>query len=109
MDIWAWIVVAGMALTVYIMVENRIERRRKTQLQNQVFASKIMCRSLSVDGVYHVLLSDGRRFESVQLLGLADDDADKLFLGHETMLVLRLSDGKQVWVRQSGVRCIMEA
>lgn len=108
MDIWAYVILVLMGFAVFVMVDNRIQQRRKAQLHNKLFAPDVLRQSVSVQGVYHVWLSDGRRFESVQFLGVADDEADKLLFGYETMLVLRLADGKRVWVRQASVRCIME-
>ena len=58
---------------------------------------------------YDIALSDGCTFCQAEILGTAQGKEAELLFGYGNMLVLRLSDGRKTYVRQSCVRCMIES
>ena len=58
---------------------------------------------------YDIILSDGRALRQVEILGTAQGKEAEFLFGYGSMLVLRLSDGRKAYVRQSCVRCMIES
>lgn len=50
-----------------------------------------------------------RTFPEAEILGTAQGKEAEFLFGYGNMLVLRLSDGRKAYVRQSCVRCMIES
>ena len=67
------------------------------------------CRLIKEGCRYDISLSDGRTFRQAEILGTAQGKEAEFLFGYGNMLVLRLSDGRKAYVRQSCVRCMIES
>ncbi len=106
-EFWAVIVVIVLVLVVYGMVSSKLKERRRRKAREK--ALPYIQDTIRVGPRYDVQLSDGRRFESVEILGTNDPQDGQFPLGGwDGLLVLRLESGKKAYVRQTSVRCVIE-
>ena len=106
-NFWAVIIVIILILVVYGMVSSTLAalRKRKTRKKAMPYVSD----TIRVGPRYDVQMSDGRRFENVEILGTNDPQDGQFPLGGwDGLLVLRLDSGKKAYVRQISVRCVVE-
>ncbi len=107
-EVWAVIVAAIVVLVVYGFISSKIKASRQRAAREKVLP--YVSDSIQVGQKYHVYLSDGRKFQDVEILGTNDPNSGQFSLGGwEGMLVLKQASGKRVFVRQAGVRCVEEA
>ena len=98
-------------IIVYAWLATRWDKRREKQVIAETLPEHEDVRLIVQAGArYEVVLSDGRRFVGVEILGVLDYEQGKPFTSGYggTLLVLRLDNGKRAWVRQGSVRCIIE-
>ena len=104
---WAAIVVIILVLVVYGMISSKLKERRRRKARESVLP--YVTDSIRVGPRYDVQMSDGRRFENVEILGTNDPQDGQFPLGGwDGLLVLRLDNGKRAFVRQISVRCVVE-
>jgi len=105
--IWAIIVLLVLALIVYGIISSKISERRKRKAREK--ALPYVDETIRVGTRYDVQMSDGRRFDNVEILGTSDPQDGHFPLGGwEGLLVLRLESGQKAYVRQHSVRCVIE-
>ena len=108
MNTWQIIGVIVFSTMIYLSFQNNRSRKREQAWREQTFP-EAECGSIQKGSRYDIALSDGRAFHQAEILGTAQGkEADFLF-GYGNMLVLRLSDGRKAYVRQSCVRCMTES
>ena len=106
-EVWAVIAVVVILMVIYGYVSSMLRKRkqRKAREKSLPFVEdnvRAGCR-------YNVCLSDSRKFENVELVGSSTvADGQFSFAGWEGMLVLKYSNGKRLFLRQSAVRYIEE-
>lgn len=106
MSTWQIIVSIIIVMVIFFSIENRRSQKRKQQARREMLpeAQPPIIRS---DRPYTVILSDGRQFAGVHILGHADGEHNPLF-GWDGLFVLRFADGRRAFVRQGSVRCLVE-
>ena len=105
--IWAIIAVLVIALILYGLISSKLTERRKRKAREK--ALPYVADTIRVGTKYDVQMSDGRRFESVEIIGTNNPQDGQFPLGGwDGLLVLRLDSGKKAYVRQSSVRCVIE-
>ena len=105
--VWAVIVVFILVLVVYGMISSKLTDRRKRKAREK--SLPYVSDTIRVGPRYDVQMSDGRRFENVEILGTNDPQDGQFPLGGwDGLLVLRLDSGKKAYVRQISVRCVVE-
>lgn len=104
-----WLICTALiVLIVYGTIASLVGSRRQRKAREQ--SLPFLDDAPRAGVVYDVLLSDGRKFPGVQLLGTSSTKPGPLAIGGpEGMLVLLRPTGKRVFVRQTAVRCIEEA
>lgn len=108
MNTWQIISVIVFSTMIYLSFQNSRSRKHEQAWRKQTFP-EVECRLIKEGSRYDIALSDGRAFGQAEILGTAQgEEADFLF-GYGNMLVLRLSDGRKAYVRQSCVRCMIES
>ena len=106
-NFWAVIIVIILILVVYGMVSSKLADRRKRKAREK--ALPYVSDTIRVGPRYDVQMSDGRRFENVEILCTKDPQEGQFPLGGwDGLLVLRLDSGKKAYVRQISVRCVVE-
>lgn len=107
-QVWAIIVTVVLLLVIYAMVSSRISARRRLKAREK--ALPYVDDAIRPGKRYDLQLSDGRRFNGVQILGTTDPKDGQFPLGGgEGLLVLKLDDGRKAYIRQTSVRCVIEA
>ena len=108
MNTWQIISVIVFSTLACWSFQNSRSRKREQAWREQTFP-EAECSLIKEGCRYDIVLSDGRAFHQAEILGTAQGkEADFLF-GYGNMLVLRLSDGRKAYVRQSCVRCMIES
>ena len=108
MNTWQIIGIIVFSTMIYLSFQNSRSRKREQAWRKQAFP-EAECGLIKEGSRYDIILSDGRALRQVEILGTAQGkEADFLF-GYGNMLVLRLSDGRKAYVRQSCVRCMIES
>ena len=106
-EFWAVIVVIVLILVVYGMISSKRTEIRKRKAREK--ALPYVNDTIRVGLRYDVQMSDGRRFENVEILGTNDPQDGQFPLGGwDGLLVLCLESGKKAYVRQISVRCVVE-
>ncbi|MDR2189348.1 MAG: hypothetical protein LBE62_15085 [Azonexus sp.] len=107
MEIWVFIVGAIVLLVVYGIVSAKLKARRQRVAREKLLP--YIEETVRIGQRYNVLLSDGRSYRDVELLGTNDPASGAFALGGwDGMLVLKQSTGKRLFVRQTSVRAIEE-
>lgn len=107
MGFWGYffLFIGGMVLLTYLSSEWReykTKRKRETTMP-------ILDNSIVTGQDYKIILSDGRIFEPVQILGSVEQDDTEFSLGGwEGTLVLLQTNHKKIYVRKTAVRIIEE-
>ncbi len=106
-EVWAVIVVVIILMVIYGYVSSKLKDRKRKKVREKSLPYvednvRAGCR-------YNVALSDNRRFENVELVGTSTvENGQFSFAGWEGMLVLKQTNGKRLFLKQSGVRYIEE-
>ena len=106
-DAWAYVVGFVVLLIAIAWLNSTWENHRRKKLRKKTVP--IVEDNLSVNRTYNVQLSDGRRFESVQIIGTSDHQSGHYsFSGWEDMIILRKPDQTRVFLKQSAIRFVEE-
>lgn len=106
-EVWAVIIGTIVVLIVYGILSSKMRSRRQREARQKMLP--FVEETIRVGQTYHVCLSDGRRFENVEIVGTNDPAAGQLaFGGWDGLLVLKQATGKRIFVRQTAVRCLEE-
>ena len=106
-EVWVIIVVIILAMIVFGYVSSKItewkaRRRRRATIPP-------VSESLETGRPYNIVLSDGRRFEEVEILGTIEhDDEEFSFAPWEGLVVLRTKNDKKIYVKKPSIRYIEE-
>ena len=106
-EIWAILVSIIILMVAFGYISSKISSwRRKKHRAETIPGVKDPLRA----GVpYNVVLSDGRRFENVEIVGTVEEEDDQFsFAQWEGMLVLRNSSSRRIFVKKPSVRIIEE-
>ena len=107
-EFWMFIVTAIVLLILYGIISSKLEARRQRKQREK--SLPFIDDNIRVGVPYNVILSDGRKFLDVQLLGTSNTSSGQFSVGGwEGMLILMQPNGKRAFVKQSSVRCIEEA
>ena len=106
-EVWAIIVSVIIAMVIFGYVSSKLsDRKRRIKRESTV---PPISDSLKVGVMYDVHLSDGRKFESVEIMGSIENDDDAFsFTGYEGMLVLKQKNSKKVYLKKPSIRFIVE-
>ena len=106
-EVWAVIVSVIILMVIYGYVSSKISNRKKKKLRENTVPK--LYESLRKGEAYDVFLSDGRKFESVKVVGAVEGDDDtSSFAGYEGLLVLMQPNGKRVFLKKSCIRFVAE-
>ena len=108
MNTWQIIGVIVFSTMIYLSFQNSRSRKREQAWRKQAFP-EAECGLIKEGSRYDIILSDGRALRQVEILGTAQGKEAEFLFGYGSMLVLRLSDGRKAYVRQSCVRCMIES
>ena len=108
MNTWPIISVIVFSTMIYLSFQNSRSRKREQAWRKQAFP-EAECSLIKEGCRYDIALSDGRTFRQAEILGTAQGKEAEFLFGYGNMLVLRLSDGRKAYVRQSCVRCMIES
>ena len=108
MNTWQIIGVIVFSTMIYLSFQNSRSRKREQAWRKQTFP-EAECSLIKEGCRYDIALSDGRTFGQAEILGTAQGKEAEFLFGYGNMLVLRLSDGRKAYVRQSCVRCMIES
>lgn len=97
-------IIVGMALIIGI--STRISRNKKMRQREK--SLPFVSDTINADARYTIRLSDGHGFENTQIIGTDDQSNEFSIFGWYGMLVIKLSDGKKVFLRRSAIRYIKE-
>jgi hypothetical protein len=106
-EVWAVIVGAILLMVVWGYVSSKLNarKRRKSREKSLPFVED----NVRTGILYNVCLSDGRRFERVQLIGCSTvEDGQFSFSGWEGTLILKGQNEKRIFLKPSAVRYIEE-
>jgi hypothetical protein len=104
---WAVIAATILVLIIYGIIASKIETRRKRKAREK--ALPFVAETIRAGQRYDVQMSDGRRFDNVEVLGTNDPQEGHFPIGGwDGLLVLRLDNGKRAYVRQTAVRYVIE-
>lgn len=107
MNIWQIIVIIIIALTVYVIIDNKREARQRRERNAKILPENGCIPLIRPDRLYNVVLSDGKAFCRVAVIGQMQQE-DNPFCGWDGVFVLQHEDGRHVFVRQGRVRYIEE-
>lgn len=107
MTVWQIIATAFIVLIVYFTISSRRETERLERIRTQAVPHGRDAVKIRADMRYQVRMSDGRRFDDVEILGQISG-GDNPFGGWDGLFVLRFTDGRRAFIRQGCVRCIVE-
>ena len=108
MNTWQIISIIVFSTMIYLSFQNSRSRKREQAWREQTFP-EAECSLIKEDCRYDIILSDGRAFRQVEILGTAQGKEAEFLFGYGSMLVLRLSDGRKAYVRQACIRCMIES
>ena len=108
MNTWQIIGIIVFSTMIYLSFQNSCSRKREQAWRKQTFP-EAECSLIKEGCRYDIALSDGRTFGQAEILGTAQGKEAEFLFGYGNMLVLRLSDGRKAYVRQSCVRCMIES
>jgi hypothetical protein len=107
-EVWAVIVIVILMLIVYGIVSSKLSARRQREAREKMLP--YLDETIVPDRRHNLLMSDGRKFMDVRILGTTDPKLGQSPLGDwGLMLVILLDSGKKAFIRPSSVRCIEEA
>lgn len=106
-SVWPFVFGAVTLLIAFAYVKSRVSAARRRAKREKTLP--YVGETVRAGARYDVHLSDGRRFEGVELVGTSDPEDRSLPIGGwEGLLVLRLESGKRAFVRLSAVRVVVE-
>ena len=106
-EVWLFIIGIIALLIVCGIVSSKLSARRQRKLREK--SLPFIEDNVQLGVAYNVYLSDGREFRNAQLLGTSDSTSGRFAIGGwEGMLILKQSNSKRVFIRQSSVRCVEE-
>ena len=108
MNTWLIISVIVFSTMIYLSFQNSRSRKREQAWRERTFP-EAECSLIKEGCCYDIALSDGRTFCQAEILGTAQGKEAEFLFGYGNMLVLRLSDCRKAYVRQSCVRCMIES
>lgn len=97
-------VIGGMILAAVISAHNSRKKKMKQRENSLPFINE----TISADARYTIRLSDGHSFEDVRIIGTDDQSNEFSIFGWNGMLIIKLSDGKKVFLRRTAIRYIKE-
>ena len=105
-----WLIIGVIAFSTLACWSFQPSRSRKReQAWRERSFSEAECSLIKEGSRYDIILSDGRALRQVEILGTAQGKEAEFLFGYGNMLVLRLSDGRKAYVRQSCVRYMIES
>lgn len=105
-SVWAVIVTAIIALIICGIINAKVSTRRRRKLQQEFLP--FVKDSIRTGVPYNVYLGDGRKFLGVELVGTSDASNGEFPFDWTNMLIIKQSNGKRVFIRQSAVRSVEE-
>ena len=108
MNTWQIIGIIVFSTMIYLSFQNSRSRKREQIWWKQTFP-EAECSLIKEGSCYDIALSDGHAFGQAEILGTTQGKEAEFLFGYGNMLVLRLSDGRKAYVRQSCVRCMIES
>ncbi|WP_283119120.1 hypothetical protein [Neisseria elongata] len=108
MNIWLIIGVIVFSTLICGSFQTCRSRKREQAWRKQTFP-EAECSLIKEGCRYDIVLSDGRVFSQAEILGTTQGKEAEFLFGYGNMLVLRLSDGRKAYVRQSCVRSMIES
>lgn len=107
---WAIIVVAVLAMILFGMITSAINRHKaKRHIQRVVGELPF---KLENDKRYHLLLSSGKRYDNIKILGVTEGISSPGYYSSllgERWLILEMPNTKRVHIKESRVSIIEEA
>ncbi|TWH76106.1 hypothetical protein LX59_01025 [Azomonas agilis] len=104
-----WMVIAGVILlmVVWSCLSSKLKAKKRHKVREK--SLPFIEDNIHTGILYNAHLSDGRCFKGVQFLGCSTTEDGQFSLsGWEGMLVLKGSNDKRVFLKQSAVRYIEE-
>ena len=106
-DIWAIIVIVIILMVIYGYVSSKLSDRRERKIREK--SIPLINDGLRSSINYNIHLSDGRKFQNVQIVGSVEgSDAEYSFAGWDGMLVLINKEKKKMYLKKSSIRFIEE-
>jgi len=106
-DIWAIIVLIIIFMIFYGYISSEIKAKKKRKLRKGTIPSIID--NLKVGYKYNVVLSDGKIFDNVEIVGSVEsDDAAFSFADYHGMLVIKKENEKKIYIKKSCIRFVEE-
>lgn len=106
-EVWAVIVCVVIAMIIYGYVSSKLSARKRKKLRAETVPA--ISESIRKGVAYNIHLSDGRKFENVQVIGSVENEDDAFsFAGFDGMLVLLQENGKKVFLKKPSIRYIVE-
>ena len=106
-EIWAAIVLIILAMIGYAWFSSRQQTHQKQLLRESTVP--YVTDNLTTGTQYTIHLSDGRLFSNIEIIGSPDPEAGHYsFSGWQSMLVLKQTNGKRIFLKQESIRFIEE-
>ena len=106
-DTWEVIVIVIILMVIYGYVSSELSYRRKRKIREESIPPINDGLRSSVN--YNIHLSDGRKFQNVQIIGsIEESDAEYSFAGWDGMLVLINKEKKKIYLKKLSIRFIEE-
>ena len=107
MDIWAIIVLIIIAMVAYGYLSSKWSDRKKKKTREATIP--IVKNTLNTNQNYRLVLSDGRVFENIKIIGTVEGDNEQFSIGGwEGMLIVKQESGKNIYIKKTAVRYVEE-
>ena len=107
-DVWAIIVSVIIIMVIYGYISSKISAHKKKKLRKDTVPE--ITESISKGVIYNIYLSDGRKFESVTIIGSVENEDEAFsFAGYDGLLVFTQKNGKKVYLKKPSIRYIEES
>lgn len=94
-------------LIFFIYIESKWSNYKKKKLRKETVP--IIGNTISANTHYKLILSDGRFFDDIKIVGIVEGDGNEFSIGGwEGMVVLQKPDGKKVYVKRTAIRLVEE-
>lgn len=106
-EVWAIIVSVIIAMVIFGYISSKLSAHKRKKLRAETVPA--ISESIRRGVEYNVHLSDGRKFENVQIVGNVENEDDAFsFAGFDGMLVLLQENGRKVFLKKPSIRFIVE-
>lgn len=105
--LWAFVVIAIIAMIIFSMVSSRLRERKIRRLRRELMP--VVPASIRSGVYYNVFLSNGTVFKGVKVVGLTDAPlGQRVDFPLESWLVLENPEGKAIYIKPSSARYFEE-